>query len=82
MLPAKVAANEEIRRAQIEIGVEADQPLPFLCECLDVGCRALVRLLPSTYAEVRAEENCIVLGGHPFVGRVVREGDGYMIVEE
>ena len=83
MLPEKVAANEEIRRAQIEIGASADAPLPFLCECDDVACREIVRLRPDEYSATRKDaKQCIVAVDHPFSGRVVRTGDGYVIVEE
>jgi hypothetical protein len=82
MLPEKVEANQRIRRTQAELGLDDVGTLPFLCECVDVRCRTLTRLTAEDYDAVRSESGtCIVARGHAYRGRVVREGDGYTVVE-
>jgi hypothetical protein len=46
-------ANEGIEQAADSIGVEG--LLPFICECADTGCTALLRLTRKEYEEVRAD---------------------------
>jgi hypothetical protein len=82
MVPEKVEANERIRATQRELGLGDGDRLPFLCECRDTACRALVRLTVAEYAEVRAAaERCLVVPGHPHTGRIVLSGPGYVIAE-
>jgi hypothetical protein len=83
MLSEKVAANEEIRATQVELGVGDDGPLPFLCECDDVACRTVVRLTSAAYAEARASSGrCVVVEGHSYDGRVISAGEGYVVAEK
>jgi hypothetical protein len=78
----KVAANAELRRTQLELGVTGRR-LPFLCECSDVSCRAVVLLSAEAYELARADgERCIVVDGHPGSGTVVERGDGFVIVQK
>jgi hypothetical protein len=83
VLHEKVDANETIRATQVELGLAAHERLPFLCECHDRSCRGVVRLTAAEYGEVRAGAGrFIVLDGHPYDGRILREGDGYAVIEE
>jgi hypothetical protein len=78
----KVAANEEIRATQLQLGLGDGRSLPFLCECDDVLCRSLVRLTAAEYAEARAvPSRRIVAEGHSHEGAVVARGAGYVIAE-
>ena len=82
MVWEKVAANEEIREAQIRLGLGDGRSLPFLCECDDVLCRRVVRLTAEEYAETRAAQSRqIVSEGHSFVGTIVSRGPGYVVAE-
>lgn len=65
MLPAKIEANEEIRREQASLGMPVEARLPFLCECTDVGCRAIVRMTAAEYAAARKTERGVTAEGHP-----------------
>ncbi len=75
-------ANEKIAGAarKLEIAWRA----PFLCECEDEACGALVRLSLEEYQEVRSSVAWFALApGHRFQsGHVVGERDGYMVVEK
>ena len=82
MLREKIEANERIRQTQVELGLRGEERLPFLCECDDVSCRALVRLTVSEYAEVRGGmDRYVVIEGHAHDGRVVSTGQGYFVAE-
>jgi hypothetical protein len=91
---ARIATNNlTFRQANETIRARADEyraPLehiPFLCECADPGCTAIVRLSLEQYAAVRADErHFFTVAGHEEaeepLGKVVsREGD-YVIVEK
>ena len=83
MVPEKVEANERIRATQIELGLGDDQPLPFLCECSDVRCSAVIRITAADYTAARADgARCVVIEGHPYEGRPVVVGQGYVVVEK
>jgi hypothetical protein len=45
-------ANERIAQRGEELGIEAERT-PFLCECDDVGCNAVVLLSKDQYTYVR-----------------------------
>jgi hypothetical protein len=82
VVPEKVAANGRIRATQIALGLGDEDLLPFLCECDDVRCRKVIRLSTADYAEARASSRrCVVVDGHPHLGRAVARGAGYLIVE-
>jgi hypothetical protein len=84
MLREKVEANERIRTAQIELGIGDGDRVPFLCECDDVRCRSLIRMTTAEYGEARATATrCVVLEGHAGGdGRVVKVGEGYILLED
>jgi hypothetical protein len=82
MIPEKVEANERIRAEQTTLGLDDTERLPFLCECDDVLCRALVRLTADEYGEVRAASGrYVVVEGHTYDGRVIKTGEGYLVAE-
>jgi hypothetical protein len=82
MRNAKAEANERIRATQMELGIDNGNLLPFLCECNDATCRAIIRLTATAYGEARAGGRFVVDEGHPAGGRVVEAGQGYVVVEE
>jgi hypothetical protein len=76
-------ANERIVERAGEYGIE--DGVPFICECDDVRCTAVVRLGLAHYADVRANPaRFLVAPGHEpaDVGRVVERRDGLEIVEK
>ena len=79
-------ANETIRARAKEYGAPVER-IPFLCECPQPSCTAIVRLTMEQYEAVRADDrHFFTLSGHERaeapVGHVVsREGD-YVIVEK
>jgi len=81
MRTAKVEANERIRAAQEELGIDDGNRLPFLCECDDSACRTIVRVTAAEYVEARSSGWYVVATGHPGARRVVAGGDGYAVVE-
>jgi hypothetical protein len=78
-------ANEHISAAAGAYGIES--PIPFICECADARCSAIVRLTLEQYEEVRADSRHFLnVPGHQDgpedVAEVVAERDGYVIVEK
>jgi hypothetical protein len=79
-------ANETIRAKADEYRAPLEH-IPFLCECADPGCTAIVRLSLEEYAAVRADErHFFTVAGHeeaekPLGEVVSREGE-YVIVEK
>ena len=76
-------ANRSIRDVAAELGV--DGPVPFLCECADPSCRALIRLKWSEFAGLLERPNRFaLLPGHQIaeVEEVVRQAAGYIVVEK
>jgi hypothetical protein len=66
----------------MELGGGDGDRLPFVCECDDVSCRALIRLITAEYAEARAgADRCVVAASHPGTGRIVATGQGYVVME-
>jgi hypothetical protein len=83
VLAEKIAANERIRETQAGLGLGDGDRLPFLCECDDVRCRTLIRLTVAEYTDVRAAaRRFVVTDGHPYDGRVVSSGPGYLVAED
>jgi hypothetical protein len=74
------AANEQIEARRAELGVEGR--VPYLCECADERCRAVVRLSPQEYRAARvSERNLLLLPGHSFVsGTIVSRYERYIVV--
>jgi hypothetical protein len=57
------SANDRI--AEEARSLDFDGPIPFLCECDDTTCYAIVRLDAAEYAERRATGRPIALPDHP-----------------
>jgi hypothetical protein len=75
-------ANEQIaeRRAELD---SLDGPTPFLCECDDDACTAILRLTQEEYEQVRGESTCfVVVPGHPTGGEEVARGEGWVCVRK
>lgn len=80
-------ANEEIRAFAASIHVDDARQLPFLCECADLECTAIVRLTAEEYEAIRSHPRTFVnVRGHErnALGwaRVVDELDRYTVVEK
>lgn len=80
-------ANERVRRAAVSYGFEPDQGVPFLCECSDPGCRAIVMLSLEEYEAVRTDSKWfLMLPGHEDSEatneRIVADEEGYCIIEK
>jgi hypothetical protein len=85
----RAARNEaRFREANQDIAnVAADQSamprVPFLCECDDPRCTALVRLSLDHYRQVRRDpRRFVVLAGHDAHTHVVDRGDGFEVIEK
>ena len=76
------AANEQIEARRVELGVEGR--VPYLCECADERCLAVVRLWPQEYRAARvSERHFLLLPGHSFVSAtIVSRCDRYIVVEK
>jgi hypothetical protein len=80
-------ANEEIRTFAASIDVDDTRQLPFLCECADLECTAVVRLTAEEYEAIRSNPRTFVNArGHEVNAlgwaRVVDERDRYTVVEK
>ena len=80
-------ANEEIRDFAASIDADDSRQLPFLCECADLECTAVVRLTAEEYEGIRSHPRTFVNArGHErnALGwaRVVEELDRYTVVEK
>jgi hypothetical protein len=78
-------ANERIRAAAEDHDL-AQGPIPFICECADPGCHALVRLTLTDYRQLRENPRYFVnVRGHE-AGKsnveVVAQGDGFVVIEK
>ena len=84
----RVAENENVFRRVNERIAElagSEDPVGFICECSEVGCREPVTLDVSEYERVRSKANRFVLReGHERadVEVVVGCGRGYVVVEK
>ena len=78
--------NERVREVKGELGEAGSEgQIDFICECGRGDCVAQVQLGLAEYVEVRANPaQFIVKPGHDniLVERVVREADGYVVVEK
>lgn len=86
----RLAANEALMR-NVNEGIERgqwpgdDEPVGFRCECARLGCTVLLALTVAEYEHVRTNPQRFVVGpGHeePRVETVVKEHDGYLVVEK
>jgi hypothetical protein len=78
-------ANEGIRDAAEEHGL--DGPIPFICECAEETCTAIVRLTLGEYERIRLSSTRFLNAPdhhHAAQGfaKVVQVGDGYEVVEK
>jgi len=88
----RAARNQSLFRAvneKLETLNEAFENLTgsgtIACECADITCVEMLDVEPREYDAVRAEpRHFIVVSGHvyPDVERVVRQSDGYVVVEK
>ena len=76
-------ANEQIaaRRDDLEL---IDSKTPFLCECEDEACTAIVRLSVDEYRTVREREHTfVIVSGHPTIGDPTGfAGEGWLCVSK
>jgi hypothetical protein len=80
-------ANERIERAAQSHRFEANQGVPFLCECADPRCSETVMLSLADYEAVRAHaDRFFLVAGHEAAAetqeRVLESGEGYAVVEK
>ena len=78
-------ANERIQTASFEYGVSGE--IPFICECADSTCTAILRIDLREYERVRADPTRFVgAPGHHRAAQgfaeVLESRDGYDIVEK
>jgi|SRR4051794_33067984 len=80
------AANERIEGAAARAELDAAQ-VPFVCECGRVDCLEIVRLEIADYESARQQPTYFVCApGHAIttggMGRIVVEGEGFVIMEK
>ena len=87
-LEAQIALNESTFR-QVNEGIEEGRRereglVPFLCECGEVGCNAIVELTLREYERVRADSRSfLVLPGHGAAfDEPACEGERYGVVRK
>jgi hypothetical protein len=77
-------ANERIEETARELQIDR---VPFICECAEESCAAVIQLELREYEAIRANPTHFLnVPGHeasagPY-GRVVEEHDGYVVVEK
>lgn len=93
LMEERIARNEAIfREANEEIGETAERmgvnvPVPFICECAEPSCTAIIRLRLEEYEEVRGHpRHFLNAPGHEAAARgaaeVVEERGHYSIAEK
>jgi 5-bromo-4-chloroindolyl phosphate hydrolysis protein len=78
------ALNEQIREVN-EAFASLTERFTIACECADTRCIQTLDIQPEEYVAVRAEpRHFAVLHGHLYldVEDVIREADGYVVVEK
>jgi 5-bromo-4-chloroindolyl phosphate hydrolysis protein len=76
--------NERLREAE-EALTSVSGKFVIACECADTSCIEMLNIDPNDYKTIRADPRWfIVLAGHIYtdVERVVRQTDGYVVVEK
>jgi hypothetical protein len=75
-------ANQEIERRRAELDVPG--LTPFLCECEEESCKALIFLSQEEYADARTKPNWFILApGHKFrSGTICSSTDRFILVEK
>ena len=81
------ASNEELAAVADALELDEGQLLPFLCECSDVGCTAILQLTRAEYEAVRRDATRFITeAGHADRAngwaRAVEEHDRYTIEEK
>jgi len=81
------AANDGIKDAAADHGLDGERPVPFICECSDERCTQIIRLTLEEYRHVRANPRWFAHAvGHeeaiPGVVRPVDRNDRYVLVEK
>lgn len=89
LIDRRFAAHQTVfRRANERLRTQADGsvggPLPFVCECGDAACEAVVSMPVEEYEAVRAKSNqFLIVPGHRLLAgdaeRVVASYDGYQV---
>ena len=77
-------ANERLLAA-VGDRIDEARPIPFLCECLDSGCRSTVQLSIEQFRDLReSDDRYAIVTGHPNLGRdrVLEIDGGVSIVEK
>ena len=76
-------ANDRIAARRAELAAVAGAT-PFLCECEDERCSAIVGLTPEEYERIRADERqFVIVEGHPTRGEPTGfEGAGWLCVRK
>ena len=77
--------NERVKEVSDAFAAIDPSPIEFVCECGREGCIEPISLTLAEYERVRSSAtHFVVLPKHvvPEVEVVVREGDGYVVVEK
>jgi hypothetical protein len=75
-------ANESVRAVQEDLGMPEGR-MPFICECEDAECRAIIRMTQAAYEEMRSNPRRFVIApGHPSLGEAVDRQSDYCVVEK
>ena len=84
----QVALNESTFR-EVNEGIEQgrherDGRVPFVCECGEIGCNAVVELTLDEYERVRAGSRCflVALGHGSVFDQLSREEDRFAVVRK
>ena len=76
-------ANEQIRARALQLGFSG-QRSPYLCECGDRGCTAVLLLTAEEYEDVRSgSRRFVVAPGHEDADtHVLGRRDGFTVIEK
>ena len=76
-------ANESLEEKAGEFGF-GEERTPYLCECQDERCTAVIRLTREEYEAVRAHpKRFVMMPGHQEPGqRVLQEEPGFTVIEK
>jgi len=79
-------ANEQIGLKAREYDTAEDQPIPFICECADSGCTAILPLTLGEYEDIRTDSRQFLnaIGHERFEGLidVVLENHNHLVVRK
>ena len=71
-----------LRIAELEEGMLADDPLPLICECANTGCTTVLEVDPGTFRTVRENPALFLVAPGHEREKVVGRGASYFIVEK